>query len=270
MVVISDSTVIPSVTGDLPGSAKGIKSGTVAKRVQHDQKSKTVSVNGERAIRQGEALVKAAKAKKGSGGSKIKGKKKEPRKKKDKKDSCCPKDAGPGGKKKIIPYPVDLANGEELLDQFDFAIDGPLPVEWVRSYRSGSEHEGWGWLSARWATQYTTSLSITPQGMVYSAADGRAVRFPKLAVGEQFNSRAEGVIVQRDSERQFSLTWRDGSQDTLQRGVSGWLPHGWDGINITEEQQAPLACARCHLRRSQGADDQGFTVTRFERAAVGG
>jgi hypothetical protein len=45
-VVISDSSVIPTVTGDAPGSAKGIKSGTVGKRVQHDQRSKTVRLNG--------------------------------------------------------------------------------------------------------------------------------------------------------------------------------------------------------------------------------
>ena len=55
-VVISDSTVISQVTGDEAGTAKGIKSGTVGKRVQHDQKSSTVSFNGERAIREGDMV----------------------------------------------------------------------------------------------------------------------------------------------------------------------------------------------------------------------
>jgi len=55
-VAISASTVIPSVTGDAPGSANGLKSGTVGKRVQHDGKSKTTSFNGERTIREGDTV----------------------------------------------------------------------------------------------------------------------------------------------------------------------------------------------------------------------
>jgi hypothetical protein len=55
-VVIHASTVIPTVTGDEKGTAKGIKSKTVGKRVQHDQKSSTVSFNGERAIRVGDSV----------------------------------------------------------------------------------------------------------------------------------------------------------------------------------------------------------------------
>jgi hypothetical protein len=55
-VVIHSSTVIPTVTGDEDGTAKGVKSGTVAKRVQHDEKSATVSFNGERAIREGDRV----------------------------------------------------------------------------------------------------------------------------------------------------------------------------------------------------------------------
>ena len=55
-VVINASTVIPTVTGDGAGSAKGIKSGTVGKRVQHDKKSKTVTFNDQQAIREGDSV----------------------------------------------------------------------------------------------------------------------------------------------------------------------------------------------------------------------
>jgi hypothetical protein len=55
-VVLHASTVIPTVTGDSPGRAKGIKSGTVGKRVQHDEKSKSVTFNGEQAIRKGDTV----------------------------------------------------------------------------------------------------------------------------------------------------------------------------------------------------------------------
>jgi hypothetical protein len=55
-VVTHVSTVIPQVTGDEPGTAKGVKSGTVGARVQHDEKSSTVSFNGERAVRVGDTV----------------------------------------------------------------------------------------------------------------------------------------------------------------------------------------------------------------------
>jgi hypothetical protein len=55
-VVVHASTVIPTVTGDEKGTAKGVKSKTVGKRVQHDQRSSTVSFNGERAIRVGDTV----------------------------------------------------------------------------------------------------------------------------------------------------------------------------------------------------------------------
>ncbi|MDB5935018.1 MAG: hypothetical protein JWQ01_2362 [Massilia sp.] len=55
-VVIHASTVIPTVTGDEKGTAKGVKSQTVGKRVQHDQKSSSVSFNGERAVRVGDTV----------------------------------------------------------------------------------------------------------------------------------------------------------------------------------------------------------------------
>ena len=55
-VAINASTVIPCVAGDAPGSANGLKSGTVGKRVQHDGKSKATSFNGECTIREGDTV----------------------------------------------------------------------------------------------------------------------------------------------------------------------------------------------------------------------
>jgi hypothetical protein len=55
-VVIHASTVIPTVKGDEPGTAKGIKSNTVGGRVQPMEKSSTLSFNGERAVRVGDLV----------------------------------------------------------------------------------------------------------------------------------------------------------------------------------------------------------------------
>jgi RHS repeat-associated protein len=211
----------------------------------------------------------AAKAAKGKGGSKAKGKgKKDRKKKKEKKKKCCPRNKGAGDKPTVLPHPVDLANGEEMLDQTDFTIDGQTPLIWTRSYRSGSETEDWGLFGARWATMFTTRVSVTPLGIVYHDDEGRAVRLPGLAIGQRHDSRCEGFIIERSSERQFTLFWRSGAQDTFLRAENGWLPHGYMGINITEEPEAPLACGRYYLSRSQAADGQGFNVERFPQAQV--
>lgn len=231
-------------------------------------KAENAAVKGEQAAAKAEKG--AAKAAKGKDGTKAKGKgKKDKKKKKEKKKKCCPRDTASGGKKTVLPHPVDLANGEELLDQTDFTIDGPIPLAWTRSYRSGSETEDWGLFGARWATLFTTSISVTPRGVVYHDDEGRAVVLPGLAIGQRHDSRCEGFIIERSSERQFTLFWRSGAQDTFVRGENGWLPHGYDGINVTEAPRPPLACGRYYLNRSQQADAQGFTVERFPQALVG-
>ena len=75
--------------------------------------------------------------------------------------------------------------------------------------------------------------------------------------------------IQRSSEQQFSLIWRNGQQEIFQRGENAWLPHGYDGINITAPPSAPIACGRYFLQRSQALDGLGFSVERFPDALVG-
>ncbi|HEV7817121.1 MAG TPA: PAAR-like domain-containing protein, partial [Janthinobacterium sp.] len=55
-LALADSTVIPTVTGDEAGTAGGTTSGTYGKRVQHNEKSASVSFNGQRAIREGDLV----------------------------------------------------------------------------------------------------------------------------------------------------------------------------------------------------------------------
>lgn len=55
-LAIHASTLIPTVTGDEPGTAKGVKSQTVRGKVEHDSHSSTVTFNGERAVRVGDTV----------------------------------------------------------------------------------------------------------------------------------------------------------------------------------------------------------------------
>ncbi len=198
---------------------------------------------------------KRAEAKAKRDGGKVEQKKEE---KKDKPSDCCPKSTGPGGAPASGKKPIHFGTGEEVLRQTDFVLDGPHPFAWTRCYRSGSETEDWGLLGARWATPFTSRLSLCAQGTVYHEDSGRALRLPVLSVGQVHDHRAEGFTLLRDSDSQFTLTWRDGSADTFVRGPDGVLPHGYQGANAMLTPRAP-ALTQCYLLARSTARDGKFT-----------
>lgn len=195
--------------------------------------------------------------------------KQEKPKKDDKPSDCCPKDSAPGGKPVKSRRPVHFGTGEEILPQTDFVLDGPTPLDWTRVYRSGSETEDWGLLGARWGTPYTSAISVCAQGTVYHDASGRALRLPVLATGQEHDHRGEGFVLRRDSDTQFTLTWRDGSSDTFAAGPDGWLPHGYRGVNAMLEPGAPARTQRFYLTRRAERDGTGITIERRHDARPG-
>ncbi len=189
--------------------------------------------------------------------------------KSDKPSDCCPKDGAPGGKPVKSSHPVHFGTGEEILPQTDFVLEGPTPLAWTRTYRSGSETEDWGLLGARWGTPYTSSISICAKGIVYHEASGRAIRLPSLAIGQEHDHRGEGFTLRRDSDQQVTLTWRDGSTDTFTAGPDGWLPHGYDGVNAMLAPRAPVRTQRFYLARRTERDGSGITIERHHAARPG-
>jgi RHS repeat-associated protein len=187
---------------------------------------------------------------------------------KDNPSDCCPKDAGPGKKVKT-PKPVHVGTGEEILHQTDFVLESANSFVWTRCYRSGSETEDWGLLGARWSTPFSSSLSMCKQGIVYHEDSGRALRLPALAVGEAHDHRSEGFILQRDSETEFSVVWRDGSADQFVQGPDGWLPHGYQGVNARLAPRAPVRTQRYYLAFSTAPDGTYTAIERFHQARPG-
>lgn len=55
-IVLHNRSIIPTVTGDSPGTAKGIKSGTVGDKVETKERSSTVHTNGTRPVREGDVV----------------------------------------------------------------------------------------------------------------------------------------------------------------------------------------------------------------------
>ena len=189
--------------------------------------------------------------------------------KSDKPSDCCPKDGAPGGKPVKSSHPVHFGTGEEILPQTDFVLEGPTPLAWTRTYRSGSETEDWGLLGARWGTPYTSSISICAKGIVYHEASGRAIRLPALDIGQEHDHRGEGFILRRDSDQQVTLTWRDGATDTFSAGPEGWLPHGYDGVNAMLAPRSPIRTQRYYLTRRAERDGSGITIERNHAARPG-
>jgi RHS repeat-associated protein len=204
---------------------------------------------------------KAAQAEKKAKGGKTEEPKKKPE---DKPSDCCPKNEKIKSKK-----PVHFGTGEEILHQTDFVLESANSFVWTRCYRSGSEAEDWGLLGARWSTPFSSSLSVCKQGVVYHEDSGRALRLPALAIGETHNHLSEGFVLQRDSETEFSVVWRDGSADRFVQGPDGWLPHGYQGVNARLAPRAPVRTQRYYLAFSTARDGTYTAIERLHHAQPG-
>ncbi|GGC23017.1 PAAR-like domain-containing protein [Pseudoduganella buxea] len=202
----------------------------------------------------------------GVDGGKTKTEKKD---KNDKPANCCPKDKGPAGKSAMSRKPVHIGTGEEILYQSDFELDGPLPLIWSRTYRSGSETEDWSMLGARWALPFNSGVSVCPEGVVFHDDTGRAVRLPLLAEGHEYDHRGEGFMLRRDSADQFTLKWRTGTVDTFVRGADGFLPHGYRGVNAMLPPSQSTMTQRFWLVRTVGRNGHGTTIDRYPEAQPG-
>ncbi|BBA40862.1 MULTISPECIES: RHS repeat-associated core domain-containing protein [Burkholderia] len=143
-------------------------------------------------------------------------------------------------------HSIGFALGDEQINHEDFAIDGPLPIVWQRTYRSffdaNDEH---GELGARWITPYTTRFDIAAEKLVYHDATGRSVEYPLLGVGSAHDDLSEGQTLLRLDEQWLTVTRghvlleayerhgnvfrlafvkdRAGNQVTLDYDAEGWL-----------------------------------------------
>ncbi|WP_256218031.1 RHS repeat-associated core domain-containing protein [Burkholderia contaminans] len=105
------------------------------------------------------------------------------------------------------PRSIGFALGDEQINHEDFTIDGPLPIVWLRTYRSffdaNDEH---GELGARWITPYTTRFDIAAEKLVYHDATGRSIEYPLLGVGSAHDDLSEGQTLLRLDEQWLTVT----------------------------------------------------------------
>ncbi|MCW8932602.1 MAG: DUF6531 domain-containing protein [Gammaproteobacteria bacterium] len=104
---------------------------------------------------------------------------------------------------KVGGEPVSLVTGEELLQQTDFTLTGPLSLNWERTYRTSNPYDiglghGWthpliGWLSQDWRFIY------------YHDQEGRKIPFPIPQKGQYSTNTAEQIRLTAQEDGLYRL-----------------------------------------------------------------
>ncbi|VAW66608.1 hypothetical protein MNBD_GAMMA09-3909, partial [hydrothermal vent metagenome] len=127
--------------------------------------------------------------------------------------------------------PISLITGEELLILNDFEMDGPLPLSWVRTYRS-SNPDNIG-LGHGWTHPFAESLHIkTAEDTIeLHDAEGRIIPFKIPAIGQLSQNRAEKLQLKRFSTKAYILTSMSPGA-VIERHFN--TQHGSDTLPLTE------------------------------------
>jgi len=115
---------------------------------------------------------------------------------------------------KVGGEPVSLVTGEELLQQTDFTLTGPLPLTWERTYRTSNPYDiglghGWthpllGWLSQDW------------RSIDYHDQEGRKIPFPIPQKGQYSTNTAEQIRLTAQEDGLYRLQFlKDEQPDRL-------------------------------------------------------
>ncbi|MFE8645562.1 DUF6531 domain-containing protein [Sphingomonas sp. NCPPB 2930] len=104
--------------------------------------------------------------------------------------------------------PVIFATGVKVLAQTDFALAGPLPVEWRRFYRSSDRRPGW--TGRGWSSPLAIELALTHGATLYYDERGRTVTLPELAAGERHFDPRERLTLVHHADRRWSIAFADG------------------------------------------------------------
>ena len=115
--------------------------------------------------------------------------------------------------------PVNPVLGAQVLaddEDLDFVVEGPLPLEWQRTYFSTSERIGWFGLG--WSSPLEVSLVVVadPNGRSIERVDcvdvfGRRIPFNYVAPGAAQVSVEEGAKLTRTPSGQYRLDTVDGT-----------------------------------------------------------
>ncbi|WP_217709462.1 RHS repeat-associated core domain-containing protein [Burkholderia cepacia] len=112
---------------------------------------------------------------------------------------------------------ISFATGAETRSHTDFALPGPFPLAWTRTYRSSLDAYDHDELGARWITPCTTRIDVQGDGLRYHGADGRSHDYPLPKVGQFHEDRIEDLLLVRASDHQLVLCRGYERRETYQR-----------------------------------------------------
>ena len=120
--------------------------------------------------------------------------------------------------------PVAPVSGEEILDIEDFVIHGPMPMHWVRRYRSGYCDRQLG-LGAGWAMPGLRRVVLEDEQLTILDNEARSLAMEPLQPGEITWQVHTGLRVERRRDNRFILTEADGRAWILAtRDNKTWWP----------------------------------------------
>ncbi|MDV2078912.1 RHS repeat-associated core domain-containing protein [Marinobacter xestospongiae] len=113
------------------------------------------------------------------------------------------------GESQLQGDPVAPVTGEEILDIEDFVIDGPMPLAWVRRYRSGYCDRQLG-LGAGWAMPGLRRIDLDDDHLWVLDDDARSLKLDFLKPGEMTWQVHTGLRLERRRDNRMILTEADG------------------------------------------------------------
>ena len=116
-------------------------------------------------------------------------------------------------------HPVDLATGYVVDKQLDIALPGRIPLVWERFYSSSRRNDTTATLGPGWAHGFEQQITEGEQVVTLREAEGREVRFAKIAVGESTFHRRERMTLHRDGPSSYRVD-RSRDRRTLEFSAS--------------------------------------------------
>ncbi|MCE9687211.1 glycohydrolase toxin TNT-related protein [Shewanella sp. AS16] len=105
--------------------------------------------------------------------------------------------------------PVAMCSGEEILELTDFSLEGPLPLHWVRSYRSSQSAENIG-LGFGWRSNFHLQIDLLADAeeeplLWLTDEEGRRLPFAQVAAGQTSYQLAEGLALRHEANGSLVL-----------------------------------------------------------------
>ncbi|WP_437876907.1 PAAR-like domain-containing protein [Sorangium sp. So ce513] len=95
-------------------------------------------------------------------------------------------------------HPVDITSGAVVDASTDLSVNGMIPLEWTRHYRSSGHEERDAALGPGWAFSYDEWIEEGASVLALRDGEGRWIWFEKVAVGGRTFHRRERLELQRD------------------------------------------------------------------------